>query len=756
MGFESGSDDLKDFLSLLDASKSADLYSLFCDKEKIEADIADIEWSNINENRKSLLKELWLEREKLFESFYDYYWDYDEHLKNLTDFLASRWDTWKKYGEKGITLYDLIVDADKVLYEKLFRTIFDTVWKDEIKDVICWKNLKVDKVLSRISVMVNYFFEIRKDEIKNILERCIQDSPYFVRLMDNSNCTFEDYINKFIDYYETDTLNYIFKELEQVKISKDYDYVDLEDNFGNFVTSIDLSLLAKFTSTLVFKGFLGFCSGKADNIWDTEEIPEYRSVGYVYWKACWFFDGLFPGNKKEASLEWMDFRETTTDLLQKSLDVFGRILKNFKIRGNWVFLMSKASLIEKYEYVEQLFLKNKWKVFPQLKEYFFTEVSKPLFSWESLDFDDIISDLRKKYGHAKPHIWDLSKKQRDEIEKTFLKNEKDKFRTKFFSAFSQYSDFFNSLELKEFFMFIEFFMSLLGDVQVSYMEKLNKDYKTFVREILEEKFKKSHNNAKPKKRVVPVVKKQDKCESVERKKTPTNIVIEKKELPEWLVSDLEKYFWWKLNRKLARSLRSSFWEYKTSWYTKEKYWFDFDDEFFRILRKYWFVCVDEEHVNEESIDSWDSQITEQDSWIETIDVVDPNNEDMRKLMDILGSLDDLETNEEKVDCYIKAFELFYDIKDKDYIKTQILDWIDHDDRISKWIESIFYKILNGYRELIRKMDRSRKRYYRFDVGYNTWYRVVFNGQKWKSRKIIIDFVDHDTYEDRIPWYYSRY
>jgi hypothetical protein len=43
MGFESGSDDLKDFLSLLDASKSADLYSLFCDKEKIEADIADIE-----------------------------------------------------------------------------------------------------------------------------------------------------------------------------------------------------------------------------------------------------------------------------------------------------------------------------------------------------------------------------------------------------------------------------------------------------------------------------------------------------------------------------------------------------------------------------------------------------------------------------------------------------------------------------------------------------------------------------------------
>jgi hypothetical protein len=85
-----------------------------------------------------------------------------------------------------------------------------------------------------------------------------------------------------------------------------------------------------------------------------------------------------------------------------------------------------------------------------------------------------------------------------------------------------------------------------------------------------------------------------------------------------------------------------------------------------------------------------------------------------------------------------------------------LDSIKHDERILKWMESIFYRILNGQREIIRKMDRSWKRYYRFDVAYNTWYRVVLNGQKWKSRKIIIDFVDHDTYEDRIPSYYCRY
>lgn len=39
---------------------------------------------------------------------------------------------------------------------------------------------------------------------------------------------------------------------------------------------------------------------------------------------------------------------------------------------------------------------------------------------------------------------------------------------------------------------------------------------------------------------------------------------------------------------------------------------------------------------------------------------------------------------------------------------------------------------------------------------NTWYRIVLNGQQWKSRKIIIDFVDHDTYSDRIPSYYCKY
>ena len=567
---------------------------------------------------------------------------------------------------------------------------------------------------------------------------------------------------KFIDYYENDTLSYILKELEHVKISKDYESVDLEGNFGNFVTSIDLCLLAKFTSTLVFNWFIKFCSGEDNIVWESEEIPEYRSIGYVYWKACWLFDELFPGSKRDDILEWLDFMVVTKDSLKKSLDVLGRILQNLKIRDNWAYILaSNADDDDKLKYVERLFLKNRWRIFPQLKEYFFSEVYNLLFGWKnfqlSLDLEAIVSDLRMKYGYAKPHIWDVSKKQRDEFEKTFLKNEKDKFRAEFFEAFSKFFDFFDSLELKEFFVFIELFMPLLDDVQTTYKEKLNEDYKNFVYMALEEKFQKSHNNAiKPKQPVVPVVKKRNKDESDERNQSPNNSVVEKKELPKWFVSDLEKLFGWKLNRQLARSLRSSFGEYKTSWYTKEKYWFDFDDEFFEILRKYWFVCIDEEYVNEESIDSWDSQITEQDSWIETIEVVDPNNEDMKKLMDILGSLDDLETNEEKVDCYIKAFEFFYDIKDKDYIKTQILDWIDHDDRISKWIESIFYKILNGHRELIRKMDRSRKRYYRFDVGYNTWYRVVFNGQKWKSRKIIIDFVDHDTYEDRIPWYYSRY
>ena len=750
MGFELESDNLEDFMSLLNAIKSEDLYSLFCGKEKIEADIADIEWSNIIENRKNLLEELWLEREKIFERFYDFYWEYDEHVNYLTDFIESQWDTWKTYGENGMTLYDLIIDADKILHEKLYRIIFDTVWKDEIKDVISWKHLKVDKVLSRVSIMVKYYFEVRNGVIRNNLKRCIQDSPYFAQLIDEPNCTVDDYINQFIDYYENDTLDHIFKELEHVKIGKDYDFVDLEGNFGNFVTSIDLCLLAKFTNTLVFKWFLEFCSDKNGNNWESEEIPEYRSGGYVYWKVCWFFDEIFPDFKRKDILEWLDFVKVTKDSFSKSFDVLGRILKNLKIRDNWIYNAPFNTLdVDKIENAEQLFQKNKWKIYPQLKEYFFNEVSKFLFNWLSLDLDDIILDLRKKYEYAKSHVWDVSKKQRDEMEKKFLKNEKDKFRTKFFGAFSKYSDFFDCLELKEFFVVIELFMLLFGDTQIIYKENLNEDYKEFVKTILEEKFKKSHNNAKPKQPVVPVVKKRDKDESVVLKHGPTNTVTVRKELPGWLVSDLEKYFWWKIHPDFERSLRNSWWVYKKPRF--DKFWVD--DWFFKILNRFW-ICEDipEEETAENTV-AWLNPDSNSDSQNDTTDEVD---EDLLKLKNLIENIKSTDVDENKVDYYVQAFVLFYDFKDVDSFKSQILESIKCDNRILKWIESVLEKILKGQKEELKTSKNWKKRYFTFDVGYNTWYRIVLNGQQWKSRKIIIDFVDHDTYMVRIPSYLRKY
>lgn len=747
MGFESDSDSIKDFLSLIDTFKSEDLYSLFCDKENIESDIVEIEWSNIKENRKKLLEELWLEREKLFKSFYDFYWEYDEHVEHLADLIESRWDGWKTYGGKGITLHDLIMDADKILHEKLYRIIFDTVWKDEIKNVISWKNLEVDMVLSRVSSMVKYFFEVRKHEIRNILERCIQDSPYFVKLLNDSNCTVEDYINQFIDYYENDTLYYIFNELEHAKISKDYKSVDLSGIFGDFVTSIDLCLLAKFTPKLIRDWFVLFSSDRIGISLESEKVPDYRPMIYVYSKVCWLFDEVFPDVKRVDNIEWLDFKEITKDASKKTIDFFCRVLKNLKIHDNWAhILLSDVLFSEKIKYLQQLYVKHKWRIFPQLKEYFFTEVSKSFFNLEdfqlSLDLDDIISDLRNKYEYAKPHVWEVSKKQCDEMEKAFLKNEKDKFRTKFFDAFSKYSNFFDCLDVMEWFIFFEIFKPLLSEVQITFKEKLNKDYKEFVKTTLEEKFKKSHNNAKPKKRVVPVVKKQDKCESVERKKTPTNIVIEKKELPEWLVSDLEKYFWWKLNRKLARSLRSSFWEYKTSWYTKEKYWFDFDDEFFRILREHWFVCIDESTQSSQKIvDSQPDTLSEEsnvDNW--KIDI------QTSKAQELLWMIDTLSSVEEKINVYIDILkELWYEFynDNEDKIRGKLIGFSNSNPAFLGKFWGMIVNLINKTVVEGKIVDKKWEGLpiYSLDI---TWsYRVLV--LKWKWRKYIYDVMNHDDY-----------
>ena len=113
--------------------------------------------------------------------------------------------------------------------------------------------------------------------------------------------------------------------------------------------------------------------------------------------------------------------------------------------------------------------------------------------------------------------------------------------------------------------------------------------------------------------------------------------------------------------------------------------------------------------------------------------------------------------DKKVDYYIQAFALFYDFKDVETFRTQILNSIKYDNRVLKWVDLVLYKILNGQKEEIKTSGMTkRRRYFRFDLWYNTWYRIVIQDQDWSNRRIIVDFVDHDTYSNNISNYLKAF
>ena len=267
---------------------------------------------------------------------------------------------------------------------------------------------------------------------------------------------------------------------------------------------------------------------------------------------------------------------------------------------------------------------------------------------------------------------------------------------------------------------------------------------------MEKKFRDSHNDILEKEERKQKTQIQN-LEKIENKKNMEEeieisgiTVVEKNELPEEMVFDLKEYFGGYLDDDLERSLRNSRKIYKTKWF--EKFWVD--QAFFEILDKYGFLCEDEEP--QENVESKSVQIT-QEEYFEDNNIVE--DERLVKLKVMIEKISKTYNIAQKVDLYIEALSIFYDIEDKKGLWEKMFNSIKSDIRILKWIESVLYKILNWQKEDIKTSGvRKRKRYFRFDVWYNTGYRIVLQDQDTTNRKIIIDFAKHDTYSDNIQYY----
>jgi hypothetical protein len=85
-----------------------------------------------------------------------------------------------------------------------------------------------------------------------------------------------------------------------------------------------------------------------------------------------------------------------------------------------------------------------------------------------------------------------------------------------------------------------------------------------------------------------------KTENKKQEEKNEDVVKEKKLLPDGMSEDLINYFGHDIDQRLDRYLRNSGGIYKSDWFDK----YDVDEQFFEILDKYGFVCIDEEDIDD--------------------------------------------------------------------------------------------------------------------------------------------------------------
>ena len=545
----------------------------------------------------------------------------------------------------------------------------------------------------------------------------------------------------------------------------------LKDNvhadFETLVKIIDVVLLLFFERKKILQGFSIFCEKikeKKLNGLETNKKVWLRNHGWLFNTTLSIFQSFWKSWKFDY--DRIDIDEVEKEAYRSLFVFLHRILKELNLNELVKFSESLHSYDENriIDNAEQIFERYRKQIFLYWKQYYLSELNKLLFQQDIFDIpsekeDSFLQEMYEKYPKAKKHIWNIWVQKKKQLKLDFVKNQNKLLENMINGIVKDNSEFFWELNLQDLFLFAQFSKYFFDEEKLMMSEEFRKFYFEFI----ESKIKESHfkfvekEERKQQNDILDILKPEN-IEEEKQNTTQKSCVPKKKQLPKWMFSQIVEYLNWKLNKKdlddLERSLRNCWWKYKVKWF--KKFWLD--SWFFSILDKYWFECEDEIVI--ETNDNLDN-----DAWLSVwLDIIDGDkgfadlidSPEISQLKEIIQKIDETEDINLKVDYYIESFKIFYDFKDEEYIKAQILDSIKHDERILKWIESIFYRILNGQREIIRKMDRSWKKYFRFDVAYNTWYRVVLNGQKWKSRKIIIDFVDHDTYEDRIPSYYCRY
>lgn len=740
---------LKDLIE----SEGKFLINLFEIKEKIDKrlDLLGSTWLKLKE--KELYENLSMANESLFTEFYQKYCSNKFPIGLMKEGLITQimedfdWDFDK-------SIFDDFAFVDEYVRLNLWRLIFDNIWKEDVLimlDSSIWKNWDVLKLIKHL---IWNFFDTKKEVIYNYLDESQDEN--FEYLMKSFDIDKEDLLNDFGDSY----IEFVYEAV--VNWLKD----NMNADFETLVKIIDVVLLLFFEKEKILQWFSIFCGkikeknindlGANKNIWLHNHgwlFNRTLSIFQSFWKS-WNFD-----------YAKMNIDEVESEAYRSLFLFLNRILKELNAGELMKFSESLQSYDENriIDNAEQIFEKYRKPIFLCWKQYFLSELNKLLlqqsaFVVSSDDENSFLEEMSEKYPKAKKHVWSIWVQRKKQLKLDFVKNQNKLLEKMINAIVNDNSEFFWELNLQDLFLFVQLSKYFFDEEKLMMAEEFRKFYFDFI----ENKIKESHfkfiekENREKQENILDTLN----IEKIEEKKqdVPQKIYVpKKKQLPKWMFPQIIDYLNWRLNKKdlddLERSLRNSWWKYKTKWF--KKFWLD--SWFFTILDQYWFECDDE--INVERYEK-----PENDNWLSVwLDTTDGNTADLIdspeivKLKEIIQKINETAEIDQKVDYYVQAFEIFYDIKDREKFKMQMLDSIKYDNRILKWVDLVLYKILNGQKEEIKTSGMSkRKRYFRFDLWYNTWYRIVIQDQDWSSRRIIVDFVNHDTYSTNISFYLKAF
>jgi len=735
---------------LLDSEREF-LINLFEIKEKIDEKFDELDKKWLRMKQKTLYENLSMTNDLLFTEFYKRYcWNRFpiDIVKN--DVVSQVLDDTSD--EIDVSIFDDFFKIDEYVRLNLWRLIFDNVNKKDVY-LILGPSISENVDLSALfkSLTEDYFDE-NKDIIINSEE--YKKSQNLAGSLDNSNLNYE--LNeKIFDGFKESYVEFVVSAINNW----------LNDNphadFDSLIKIIDVVFLLFFNKKKFLEWYSAFVS-KMDKLLAEDELDSHESI--IQDEQLLFNDtkSIFESLGKTCDIEFseLDIDAIIDDSFKCYYTFIWKIFKQLNIRDLFEF----GENLKTYdhdkivEYTEKMYMKHKKAIFCQWKQHFVLEISKLMINQDNLiispdEEQKFLDQMRQKYPNAKKYAWNIWTQKRKQLKSDFIKNQWALFENIVNIVVLDNFDFFDGLSLQDLFLFVQFSKLFFESEKREIAEK----FKEYVFNFIENNFRESHLKVTEKessklKQSSKTDQKVDKSQNstVKGIEKPA-FTVRKRALPEWLVVELNNYFWWAIDPVLERSLRNSWWKYKRKWFDR----FNVTEKFFEILDKYWFECEDLDILDSKDASSGtplsESLEINGEAWLD-----DNENQDIIKLWDIIRKINETDDIEQKIDYIVDGFDIFYDFSNKELFRFLVSNFVKSEVRILKWIISVLCWIMKWQREELKTSKNIRERYFTFDIWYNTWYRIVLQDQDQSSRKKIVDFVDHDTYMVRIPSYLRKY